>query len=170
MDILIFYPNKVTSKAQDPKKASYYSKTTIDYKNLEIDLKQTASFIDRQIRAFSFREYQMPEIYGRKIIGTMMTTHHSKSSPGKIILESTIGWILATNDYDIIVFFDRFEELLQACEEGNLTKVQEICCVREHVNAVDQYGRTPLAVAKERNHDAIVNYLLCCGAELELEN
>lgn len=107
----------------------------------------------------------MPEIYGRKIIGAMMTTHNSKSSPGKIVLESALGWILSTKDYDIITYFDRFEELIQACEEGNLTKVQEICCVREHVNEVDQYGRTPLAVAKEKNHDAIVNYLLCCGAE-----
>lgn len=162
---LIFYPNEVTSIAQGSKKASYYSRNTINYKNLVIDLDQTAGFIDRQIRAFSFREYQMPEIYGRKIIGAMITTHNSKSSPGKIVLESALGWILATKDYDLIVYFDRFEELIQACAEGNLTKVEKICCVREHVNEVDQYGRTPLAVAKEKKHDAIVNYLLCCGAE-----
>lgn len=161
---LIFYPNEVNSKVQDSKKASYYSKDTIDYKNLVIDLNQPAGFIDRQIRAFSFREYQMPEIYGRKIIGTMITTHHSKSSPGKVILESNIGWILATNDYDIVVYFDRFEELMQACAEGDLEKVQEICCVREHVNEMDQYGRTPLTVAMENRQCEIVKYLLCVGS------
>lgn len=147
---LIFYPNEVTSKVQDSKKASYYSRKTIDYKNLVIDLNQTAVYVDRQIRAFLFREYQMPEIYGRRIIGDMITAHKSKSSPGKIVLKSDIGWILATKDYDIIVYFDRLEELMQACAEGDLTKVQEICCVREHVNEIDEYGRTPLAVAKEK--------------------
>ncbi len=161
---LIFYPDEVISKAQDSKKASYFSRAAIDYNNLVIDLDQTAGSIDRQIRAFSFREYQMPEIYGRKIIGAMMTTHNSKSSPGKVVLESNIGWILATSDYDIVVYFDRFEELMQACAEGNLTKVQEICCVREHVNEKDQHGRTPLTVARENGQYEIVKYLLCVGS------
>ncbi len=106
----------------------------------------------------------MPEVYGRKIIGSMLTTHNSKIGSGKIILESDIGWILATNDYDIIVYFDRFEELMQACAEGDLTKVQKICCVREHVNGIDQYGRTPLTVARENKQYEIVKYLLCVGS------
>lgn len=163
-ETLIFHPSEVTSQAQDPKKASFYSVKSIDYKNLMIDLNQTSCSIDRQIRAFSFREYQMPEIYGRKVIGSMQTTHRSQNRPGKVILESNIGFILATIDYDLVVFFDRFEELMQACAEGNLAKVSEICCVREHVNEMDRYGKTPLDVAKENNQYEIVKYLLCCGA------
>lgn len=165
VDTLIFHPNKVTSKAQNPKNASYYSVNSIDYKNLSIDLNQTAISIDRQIRAFIFREYQMPEIYGRKVIGSMMTTHRSCYRPGKLVLESNIGFILATIDYDLIVFYDRFEELMQACAEGNLAKVQEICCVRAHLKEMDRYGRTALNVAEENRQYEVVKYLLCCGGE-----
>lgn len=162
---LLFYPNEVVSEAQNPAVASYYSKTTIDYKNLAIDLNQTANFIARQIRAFSFREYQMPEIFGREIIGSMITTHRSENKPGKLVLESDIGFIISTIDYDLIVYYDRLEELMQACCDGNLEKVKEICFVREHVNAVDKYGRTPLSVARENGQHEVEKYLLCYGAD-----
>lgn len=47
--------------------ASYFSKKSIDYKNIFIDLRKTSFEIYNQVRAFIFEEYQFPEILGKKV-------------------------------------------------------------------------------------------------------
>ena len=41
---------------------SYYSKSSIDYENLNLDISGGSENLIRQIRAFSFRDYQLPVI------------------------------------------------------------------------------------------------------------
>jgi methionyl-tRNA formyltransferase len=56
---------KLTS--QDNSQASYFSKKSLDFNNLEIDLQWSSGRIDRFIRAFHFPEYQLPKLNGRSI-------------------------------------------------------------------------------------------------------
>lgn len=162
--------NRVRTVPQPIKDSTYFSKKSIDYDNLEIDLKQTAYGIEKQIRAFNFREYQLPEVYGRNIIAARVTKVKSRKKPGGVILQNNQGMLLATIDYDIILYFDRFNELMEACREGNLRTVMDICAVSEHINAADQNGWTPLIVATYNNYEQIVNYLILNGADVTVRN
>ena len=161
---------KEYAEAQKAQGSTYYSKKYIDYSNIVIDLKQTAENISRQIRAYSFREYQMPKVYDRKIIATRITNVKSTQKPGTILMENEQSMLLATIDYNIILYFDRFDELIEACKNGECERVKEICVVPEHINAANESGWTPLIVATYYNQINIVKFLLMNGADIHARN
>lgn len=146
--------------------STYYSKDVIDYGNVVIDIKQTANSIRSQIKAFSFREYQMPEINNRKIIDSKILESRSKQKPGTILFQDNNSFVLATIDYDIQLYYDRFEELMEACCSGELEKVKEICVIQKHIFEKNKKGWTPLIVATYNGHLEIVNYLISIGADI----
>jgi methionyl-tRNA formyltransferase len=85
--------------------ASYYSTKSIDYKNLTIDLNKTAFEITLQLRAFSFVEYQIPTVYGRKIISWRISTERSSQKPGMVMREQNKGITISTIDFDLDLFY-----------------------------------------------------------------
>ena len=149
---------------QDSAYATYYSKKAIDYSNLCVDLRQTAWSIRQQIKAFSFREYQLPTVAEHPIIDATITDTKSTLKPGSIITETLHSAVMATIDYDIILHYDRFNELLEACRSGDADSVREICAVSRHVNEVSPEGWTPLIVATYHGNTDCVDTLLEKGA------
>lgn len=85
--------------------ASYYSRSAINYSNINIDLNRTAYQIHNQIRVFIFPEYQLPKIAGREIISSTITTKRSSQKPGEIVTSFGNNVYFATIDYDICVRF-----------------------------------------------------------------
>lgn len=83
--------------------STYYSKKSIDYANLTIDLSATATQIDRQIRAFYFPVFQLPCVYGSPIHKTVITHKKSSEKAGTILEETDKFLRLATIDYDILL-------------------------------------------------------------------
>lgn len=157
----------ILSIPQAAEKSSYYSKKSIDYSNLLIDLQQTADGIDKQIRAFTFREYQMPNVFKKPIITSKITNIKSESKPGTILFENKSGVMLSTIDYNIILYFDRLQELINACKSGDLSTVKEICGVPEHINSIEtERGWSPLMVATYNGYTEIVKYLVLNGADI----
>lgn len=150
--------------------STYYSKSSIDYNNIIVDLNQTALGIYNQIRAFNFREYQLPKIYGTPIIGAKITTIRSIDKPGTIIFENKSEMFLATVDYNIIVYKDRLDELLYACEIGDSNMVKDICNVKEHINAQNNLGWSSLMVSTYNNYIDIVEFLISQGADIKMVN
>lgn len=161
---------KVVMHPQTSQNSTYYSQKYIDYSNINIDLCQTALGIQKQIRAFSFREYQLPEVYNRKIIGTRITKSRSKEKAGNIIYNDLRSMILSTIDYNIIIYIDRLEELIQACKTGDLKTVIDICSIKEHINEKNQEGITPLIEATRNNQIEIVKYMISAGADIYSTN
>lgn len=96
--------NRYKSYTQSTIGSTYYSKKSIDYANLTIDLNVTAAQLDRQIRAFYFPAYQVAQIYNCPIIGARITKNKSKSKPGTILSENDKYIKLSTIDYDIILY------------------------------------------------------------------
>lgn len=86
---------------QDSNGSSYYSKSSIDYSNIEIDLKKTAAEIANQIRAYYFPKYQVPLIHGCKIEGSDILLKRSELRPGEVISEDDRSITIATIDYDL---------------------------------------------------------------------
>jgi methionyl-tRNA formyltransferase len=64
--------NDCNSKAQDCF-GSYYDKSSIDFNNICFNLNKTSFEIYNQIRAFIFKEYQLPSIKGYSIKGATIT-------------------------------------------------------------------------------------------------
>lgn len=158
------------SKPQPAAHSTYYSKAAIDYGNLVIDTNTTAYGIGRQIRAFTFREYQLPKVHGQKIFDYQITQDLSTKKPGEI-LEETRGYIkIATVDYDIVLYLDQYDEILTACKDGDLEYLKTVPCMEKYLEQKNEKGWTPLIVATYNNQKAVVDYLLSLGADVHVKN
>lgn len=162
--------DKIKSQPQEALLSSYYSKKFVDYKKLEIDLNQTSVNIYNQIRAFNFREYQVPIIKGEKIIFSQITNQKSNHNPGYIYLEDEYSILMATIDYNIILYKDKTEELFEACRTGEIENVIKICRIKKYLFVRNEKGWDPLIVATFNNKIEIVKLLISLGADIYTEN
>lgn len=87
--------------------SSYYGKDSIDYNNLVVNLKNTAINIHNQVRAYHFKEYQIPKIYGHEINRVEILSSQSSLPSGTIIQENLDSMVIATIDYDIKILFEK---------------------------------------------------------------
>jgi methionyl-tRNA formyltransferase len=69
-----------STQSQGWMNSSYFSKNSIDFRNLSISMNRTSIEIHNQIRAFIFREYQLPEVHGNKIIESIFTGEKIKKN------------------------------------------------------------------------------------------
>lgn len=162
---------KEISRRQPSVGSTYYSKSSIDYGNLVVDLNQTAEGIGKQIRAHSFREFQMPLVNGKYIIAFEYTNERSMEKPGTILVKQRDSMLMSTVDYNIVLYFDRFDELCEVCRVGDIGVVSNICSVKKHINQREiRHGWTPLIIATYNNHKDIVKWLICHGANIYVVN
>lgn len=96
--------NKIESYAQDTEKSSYFSRNSLDFKNIKIDLNKTAFQISNQIRAYNFEDYQLPIVHGNEINGYKITDKKSFEKSGTIKKEDKEKLTIATIDYDLILY------------------------------------------------------------------
>lgn len=155
---------------QEAENASYYPIGTVNYKDLQLNMNDVAVSIERQIRAYSFREYQMPKFNGDNIIACEITDEKSHEKAGKIIEENDKFYKVTTIDYLVRLYKDRFDEMFTACQNGDLALVKDICSCKKHIYIIDNHGWTPLIVATYNNQIDIVNYLIENGANINDKN
>ncbi len=93
-----------TTIPQDYKNGSYFSRKEIDFSNITINLKKTSFEIHNQLRAFIFREYQLPNLYGINIMRSTLTQDFIGSN---IMIEQNDRFILSGIDgFSIIAYKD----------------------------------------------------------------
>ena len=153
-------------KAQDVYGASYYSKKAIDYNNIRIDLNQTAWKIGRQIRAFSHREYQLPNIEGMRIFDYKIANEKSTVKPGTILERNQDFIKISTIDYNIILYRDCFEDICRWTKEKNFNELEKIPNLEMYMNERKD-NRTPLMIAVENGCAEIVELFLENGADTQ---
>lgn len=88
---------------------TYYSKSSIDYKNLTINLNKTAKEIRNQIRAFNFEEYQIPIIKNKPVYFSEILNKKSTKQVGEIVISNEVFIDIATKDYDLRLFFNKID-------------------------------------------------------------
>ena len=119
--------SKLQTVVQSCKKSSYYDKSSIDYTKLTIDMFQSAEHINRQIRAFNFREYQYPMISEKYCIGSVILTSKSDKKPGTILHASRYSSVLSTIDFDVEIFhLQALDEFISACQNDDLASVKKL--------------------------------------------
>ena len=158
------------STPQPAEHSTYYSKAAIDYSNLSIDTNQTAYGIGRQLRAFTFREYQLPSVHGHKIFDYKITSNLSMVKPGEILEESPDMIKIATIDYDMVLYVDQYDVILNACKTGDLERLKTVPNMKKYLEQKNEKGWTPLIIATYNNQKEVVEYLLSLGADVRVKN
>ena len=162
--------NSYKSKPQHYKLSSYYSKSSLNFKNILIDLNQTALNIHNQIRAFNFREYQTPEVYSYKIISSKILPEKSIGKPGEILEENSLYIRITTIDYDILMYKDIRDDFMDACISGDINFVNKTINVPNILNIQNEKGWTPLIAAIYNANTDIANILIKSGADTDCTN
>jgi methionyl-tRNA formyltransferase len=96
---------EIVAKPQNRWNATYYSRKSINYKDLKIDFQQPAIAVYNQIRAFSFDVYQLPIVYNRTINRCVITDDRSRGKAGAIIRQDQQKMTVSTLDFDVILYF-----------------------------------------------------------------
>lgn len=151
--------------------SSYYSKKSIDYSDLRLDTNQTAYNIDCQVRAYHFRNYQLPKFEDYTILYCKYTQDKSLEAPGTIVDKTDKYLRVATIDYDILLYVDRFAELMEAVRNNDIEKIKlekDLSYYKEEKETT--HGWTLLMVAAYLNHFEIVKVLINSGFSLNEVN
>lgn len=152
---------------QSPIGATYYSKKSLDYSNSEINTRQTAGEVMQFVRAFSFREYQLPTLDGRKVVRAEITSYESaKTSEDSF----DVFKIVNTIDYPVKLYFDRLKDFLEACKKNDFMQINRL---KKNILSVDDkndHGWTPLMVAVYNNSIDATKQLIGWGADINAVN
>lgn len=155
---------------QSSQHSTYYSRETIDYSNLSLNIRATAHQIKNQVRAFAFRPYQLLEFNGVSVIQCKVTNEVSRHKPGSIIEEDKIFFKISTMDYNVILYKDVLQELFDAIKNADNEAAKKFCMSKAVINDKDEHGWSPLIVAVYYNNLEMVNYLLDQGADIHVCN
>ena len=98
--------HNIVSNPQPKEGASYYSKASIDFSNIKLDFNQSAENISQQIRAFCFKEYQMPKLNGRAIKEAKILAQPSTKKPLSITEETQEHCVISSMDYDVKIIWE----------------------------------------------------------------
>lgn len=158
-----------SSQPQPALGASYYSRRSIDFRNFKLDVKNVASHVERQVKAFSFREYQLPCIEKVAISGCKILDRRSYSTPGSVLDNRLESIIIATIDYDCVLFKDRFDEYMEIVERGDIEHLSSVEC-KKYLNMTNSNGHSPIMIAAYNGYFAICRHLRDRGADIHKTN
>ena len=147
--------------------SSYYSKSSIDFDDCVINSKQTANQIKNFVRAFCFREYQMPLYKDRRVVRAEIidnvVAHDCHAN-------YPLNTIIATIDFPVILYFDKLTEILQACRENNVEIVSSLLKNIVNIEDKNEKGWTPLMVAAYYGSYEVSKFLIEMGADVNAVN
>ena len=150
--------------------STYYGPKSINYRELTIDLRQTAYQVHNAVRAFTFQEYQLPLVLGRHVNGSRITTTPSLLKPGTIVEESPTGFFLSTIDFDLYLQKDYSLVLFEAIEQDDLAHVAQALPYVSNLEVRNRKGWTPLMIACYKNQLATAKSLVAAGADVNAVN
>jgi methionyl-tRNA formyltransferase len=159
------------AQPQSKKGSSYYSKKSIDYSNISINFNQNAKDVSNQIKAFTFRDYQLPKFNKIDIFGYKITDTFSSKIPGSIIASKKNSYTVSTRDYDITIYFDNFDKFIESVKSNNLRSVMQAINLNPFIiNEKNDKGWTALIIAAYNGYNNITDFLLKLNANPNLPN
>jgi len=118
--------NTFKTQKQSFKSSSYYDKRSINYLNLRVNYNQTAFQINNQIRAFTFREYQLPKFENTEINSSIILKSRSNYKAGTILYNDNLSFIIASIDFDIKLNKDLFSQLSNYCRINDFYSLEKL--------------------------------------------
>lgn len=148
------------STAQPSTNASYYSKNSLDYSNLKIDFNKTAQEIHNQIRAYSFPAYQLPAVNNIAVYKSEIMAEKSMDKAGTILSQDDFTLMMASVDYNIKLYKDRSEDLLQAAANAQSEVIQLFIDNNYPLFQKNKLGWDSLIVAVYNGHYELAKLLI----------
>ncbi|HFK5507371.1 formyltransferase family protein [Elizabethkingia anophelis] len=149
-----------SSKPQSIHKSTYYSKNSIDYSKLLINLNSTAFQIQRQVNAFVFPAYQLPEIFDTKIYKVNITNEKSALRAGNIIEETKFYFKVSSIDYDLFVYKDLRDELYDIAKQGDIGRLDYFFENNYSINQRSKEGWDIAIIAAYNGRFEFLDYLI----------
>jgi methionyl-tRNA formyltransferase len=164
----IFLQSYLVTK-QSSHGSTYFSKSSIDFHEVKIDLNQTADGIKRQIYAFSFRRYQLAVVHSETVVHAEILSNHSVKKPGSIIHKSSNFFDISTIDYDLRLYLDEIKNIhdFAKCDVSHARKLLLNLCGIDDCN---DYGWSPLIIAAYNGNFNVVKFLVDSGANINAVN
>ncbi|MBI2274150.1 MAG: ankyrin repeat domain-containing protein [Bacteroidetes bacterium] len=159
-----------TSNKQSIYGSSYFSKSSIDFTSINIDLKKTAWEIHNNFRAFTFRYYQLPKFNGDTICRSRLIPNISDYKAGSIYRQDKYCYILNAIDYQVELWIDMLSTLLTSAENGDLNKLIELDVLGYDLLEKNDKGWNVLIVACYFEQKHIIEYLLEKNADVNTSN
>ncbi len=156
---------------QSADNSTYYSRSDIDYENIQIDYNRTASQVERQFRAYTFRDFQLPQFNGMPISYVEMTKLKSTEKPGSVVENDSDNIRISTIDYDVILHRDRLSDYMSIVENGDLEQLKSIADIRRYISEQEPiHGWTLLMIAAYHNNLEVAEYLIRMGSDINAQN
>lgn len=162
--------NTYSVRKQPSYLSTYYSRNSFNFRETKIDFNKTAFQIYNYIRALTFREYQIPKFNNREISRSRITSQKSEKKPGSVILENKTMFVVSTIDYDIELYKDYLNQLLDCCKIDNFNKAVEIMPFITDLNESCVNAWTPLFVSCFHGSLNITKLLIERGANIRKMN
>jgi len=140
--------------------STYYSASAIDYRNLNINLNQTAFQIQRQINAFTFPSYQLPLVHELSIYNTETLSDKSTVKAGKILADTVFFIDISTIDYNLRLFKDLRKELFDIAKEGNIMEFDKFVNAGYDVRQRSKEGWDIAIIAAYNDRYEFLDHLL----------
>jgi methionyl-tRNA formyltransferase len=150
--------------------STYFDKKSIDYKNLEVNLNVTAFQLVNQVRAFNFREFQIPTVLGYPVVNAITSGQQSTTSPGKIVDQSEFSFTVSTVDFDVLLDIDPLESFFRVLRSGEIESAIRWAHRLQNIDERDQNGWTPLIVSCYLGVERCVLELIKLGADVNASN
>ncbi|MDX6914043.1 formyltransferase family protein [Pectobacterium carotovorum] len=161
---------KYERKKQNHINSSYYSKKSIDYKNVKIELNRTAFQIKQQINAFTFRYYQLPKVLGYDIFGSKVLEDKSILKAGSVVEDNYNYVILSSIDYNIMLFKDNFSKILELSKSATFEELVLEAPFHNILLEKNEKGWSPIIVAAYHGNIELIKKLVEIGADVNDTN
>ena len=162
--------NSFTETVQPIVGSSFYSVKSISFASLCINLQKTAFEISNQIRAFAFREYQLPAIEGEAVYKAEFVYERAIGKPGTIVSQNEDWFLVNAVDYQIKIFKDRQVALFNAAVVGDIEQIEKIEAAGFDINVRNNKGWNILLVACFNQQLLSVKYLVKNGFDINATN
>jgi methionyl-tRNA formyltransferase len=156
----------VHATRQPIEKSTYYSKSTLDFSDREIDFRSTACQLSAFVRAMRFRPYQLSECLGRSVSHVRSLEQRSVQKPGTLIEQATYSARFSTIDYDVEIVFDVFPQVVDACKSDEVGLLRTLQPYVHDFNEITATGESLLSIALANGSYMAAQYLCVVGADV----
>lgn len=160
----------VLNRRQDLDVGSYYSKTSLDMKNYNVNYRKTASEVSAQLRAFMFKPYQMPLVNQIEVNDIEILNERDYKNAGKIVHENEHEFLIATIDYIVKAKKDYSKVILDLFVKGDFQKGLYLIKKFNLNKLQSKEGWTPLMVASFQGEEKVVQELIELGFDVNEKN
>lgn len=154
--------------SKQKKGGHYYSKSSINYKSIKLDLFQPAKNFESLVRSLHFREFQLPKINGVYIKNGKIKKKLNKTGT---IIKKIFFIRLSCIDFDIQYQVDNSLIIFQLIKKKNFKlAIDLIKKDKSLLNITNNKGWSPLMIAAYNGYNFLAKELIKLGANVNQAN